>query len=332
MTARAKGLRDKMVRRRHAVPNALLPTHHADLPQRRLHRLRRRSRSRPSSAGPGSGELTYEAIRGPDIPLLQALFLLFSVAVIASNVIADVVVAAVDPRIRGMTDATAGAELRVAPGRIAWARRRAVVVTRLARSSASSAAGIVGLVVLAFFVVVALLAPLLWPAVGPRRHRGDRPAARAAVLGLPARHRRARALGAHAGASGAHGSRSSSASPRPSISMVIGTLVGIASGHYTGWIGARAGTAHRLVPGHPVPAAGRSCWPPILGPLAAERHHRHRHHVMARARRDSSGPRRCRSRPARTSSERGRSAAATGTRCADTSCPTSCRWCSPTRR
>ena len=99
-TARAKGLRDKMVRRRHAVPNALLPTHHADLPQRRLHHLGRRSRSRRCSAWPGLGLLTYQAIGGPDVPLLQALFLLFSVAVIVANVIADIVVAAVDPRIR----------------------------------------------------------------------------------------------------------------------------------------------------------------------------------------------------------------------------------------
>ena len=98
-TARAKGLRDKMVRRRHAVPNALLPS--ITLIFLNVGFIISGAVTIETVfSWPGLGELTYEAIRGPDIPLLQALFLLFSVAVIVSNIIADVVVAAVDPRTR----------------------------------------------------------------------------------------------------------------------------------------------------------------------------------------------------------------------------------------
>ena len=98
-TARAKGLRDKMVRRRHAVPNALLPS--ITLIFLNVGFIISGAVTIETVfSWPGLGELTYEAIRGPDIPLLQALFLLFSVAVIASNVIADIVVASVDPRTR----------------------------------------------------------------------------------------------------------------------------------------------------------------------------------------------------------------------------------------
>ena len=49
---------------------------------------------------PGLGLLTYEALRGPDIPLLQAIFLLFSTAVILANLVADLLYVAIDPRVR----------------------------------------------------------------------------------------------------------------------------------------------------------------------------------------------------------------------------------------
>lgn len=98
-TARAKGLRDKLVRRHHAVPNALLPT--ITLVFLNIGFIVSGAVTVETVfSWPGLGELSYQAIRGPDVPLLQALFLLFSVAVIAWNVIADIVVAAVDPRTR----------------------------------------------------------------------------------------------------------------------------------------------------------------------------------------------------------------------------------------
>ena len=49
---------------------------------------------------PGLGLLSYEALRGPDLPMLQGLFLVFSAAVIVMNLVADLLYAYLDPRVR----------------------------------------------------------------------------------------------------------------------------------------------------------------------------------------------------------------------------------------
>ncbi|MGW2573063.1 ABC transporter permease [Streptomyces sp. NPDC001537] len=97
-TARAKGLRDDLVRRRHAVPNALLPT--VTLVFVNLGR---------TVAGvilvetvfswPGLGGLFYQALSVPDLPLVQGLFLFFASAVIVMNTLADLVYPLLDPRV-----------------------------------------------------------------------------------------------------------------------------------------------------------------------------------------------------------------------------------------
>ncbi|MFI7682017.1 ABC transporter permease [Streptomyces griseoaurantiacus] len=97
-TARAKGLRDDAVRRRHAVPNALLPT--VTLIFVNLGR---------TVAGvilvetvfswPGLGGLFYQALSVPDLPLVQGLFLFFASAVIVMNTLADLVYPLLDPRV-----------------------------------------------------------------------------------------------------------------------------------------------------------------------------------------------------------------------------------------
>jgi peptide/nickel transport system permease protein len=98
-TARAKGVREKQVLWRHVVPNALLPTWTLTM----------------LSLGfifggaitieyvfswPGLGWLTVQAIESKDFNLLQALFLIFSAAVIIANLIADVTYMYLDPRVR----------------------------------------------------------------------------------------------------------------------------------------------------------------------------------------------------------------------------------------
>jgi peptide/nickel transport system permease protein len=99
MLARAKGLRDVMVRKRHAVPNALLPT--ITLIFLSLGFVVTGAITVETVfSWPGLGLLTYEALRGPDIPLLQAIFLLFSIAVIGANLIAELLYVAIDPRVR----------------------------------------------------------------------------------------------------------------------------------------------------------------------------------------------------------------------------------------
>ncbi|MFM7598794.1 MAG: ABC transporter permease [Actinomycetota bacterium] len=97
--ARAKGLRDVMVRQKHAVPNALLPT--ITLIFLSLGFVVTGAITVETVfSWPGLGLLTYEALRGPDIPLLQAIFLLFSIAVIAANLIAELLYVVIDPRVR----------------------------------------------------------------------------------------------------------------------------------------------------------------------------------------------------------------------------------------
>ena len=49
---------------------------------------------------PGLGFATFEAIEGPDLPMLQGLFLVFSASVILFNLIADLLYTALDPRVR----------------------------------------------------------------------------------------------------------------------------------------------------------------------------------------------------------------------------------------
>jgi peptide/nickel transport system permease protein len=97
--ARAKGLRDVAVRNKHAVPNALLPV--VTLVALSFgFVLSGAIAVETIFSWPGLGLLTYEALRGPDLPLLQGLFLVFSAAVIFFNLLADLLYAYLDPRVR----------------------------------------------------------------------------------------------------------------------------------------------------------------------------------------------------------------------------------------
>jgi peptide/nickel transport system permease protein len=98
-TARAKGLREKQVLWRHTVPNALLPT--ITLTFLSLGFVFAGAITvEYVFSWPGLGLLTVTAVDDKDFPLLQALFLLFSAAVIVFNLIADLLYAYLDPRVR----------------------------------------------------------------------------------------------------------------------------------------------------------------------------------------------------------------------------------------
>jgi peptide/nickel transport system permease protein len=97
--ARAKGLRDVLVRNRHAVPNALLPVV-ALLAINFGFVLSGAIAVEAIFSWPGLGLATYEALKGPDLPMLQGLFLVFSASVILFNLIADLLYAWLDPRVR----------------------------------------------------------------------------------------------------------------------------------------------------------------------------------------------------------------------------------------
>jgi len=97
--ARAKGLRDILVRNRHAVPNALLPV--VTLIAINFgFVLSGAIAVEAIFSWPGLGLATYEALKGPDLPMLQGLFLVFSAAVIVCNLVADLLYAFLDPRVR----------------------------------------------------------------------------------------------------------------------------------------------------------------------------------------------------------------------------------------
>ena len=98
-TARAKGLTDDQVRRRHAVPNALLPTitiiflHTGTLVAGAV-------TVEAVFTWPGLGLLTYVAIGFPDYPLLQGTMIVLAAAVVVMNVLADLAYRFFDPRVR----------------------------------------------------------------------------------------------------------------------------------------------------------------------------------------------------------------------------------------
>jgi peptide/nickel transport system permease protein len=97
--ARAKGLRDILVRNRHAVPNAILPVV-ALLAINFGFVLSGAIAVEAIFSWPGLGLATYDALKGPDLPMLQGLFLVFSASVIFFNLIADLLYGYLDPRVR----------------------------------------------------------------------------------------------------------------------------------------------------------------------------------------------------------------------------------------
>ncbi|MBA2312578.1 MAG: ABC transporter permease [Actinobacteria bacterium] len=99
-TARAKGLREALVLRRHVVPNAMLPT--VTLTALNLGFVISGAITVETVfSWPGLGLLSLEAVDANDFPLLQGLFLLFSIAIVISNLTADVIYSYLDPRVRG---------------------------------------------------------------------------------------------------------------------------------------------------------------------------------------------------------------------------------------
>jgi peptide/nickel transport system permease protein len=87
------------VRRRHAVPNALLPTVTLVFLQFGMV-VSGTVTVETVFSWPGLGLLTYEALRVPDLPLLQGVFVVLAGSVIVMNLIAEVLYRALDPRVR----------------------------------------------------------------------------------------------------------------------------------------------------------------------------------------------------------------------------------------
>lgn len=98
VTARGKGLSERLVFYRHALRNGLLPT---------VTMLGLFVGSILSGAiltetvfsWPGLGSLTFDSISRRDYPVVLALFFIFSILTILSNLITDIVYGVLDPRI-----------------------------------------------------------------------------------------------------------------------------------------------------------------------------------------------------------------------------------------
>jgi peptide/nickel transport system permease protein len=98
-TARAKGLPDVLVRRRHASRNAMLPV--TTLVALNLGFVVSGAITVETVFSiPGLGLLSTEALSIPDFPLLQGTFLVFSAGVIVANLIVNLLYGWLDPRVR----------------------------------------------------------------------------------------------------------------------------------------------------------------------------------------------------------------------------------------
>ena len=99
LTARAKGLRDAEVRRRHAVPNAMLPSVTVIFLQLGT-LISGAIVVETVYSWPGLGYLTFQALQIPDLPLLEGTFVIFGASVIVFNLLADLLYRHLDPRVR----------------------------------------------------------------------------------------------------------------------------------------------------------------------------------------------------------------------------------------
>ena len=99
LTARAKGLSDRKILFKHAMRNALLPmvslmgVHITFL-------ISGATMTETVFSWDGLGRLIYDSVRNNDYPVLQGIFLFMAVLVVVANIIADIVNAYLDPRIK----------------------------------------------------------------------------------------------------------------------------------------------------------------------------------------------------------------------------------------
>lgn len=99
LTARAKGLEEKVIRDRHAAPNAALPVV-TSVGLSLAFSINGGALTETVFTWPGIGRELVSAVSQNDYPLAQASFLLIAAVVLVSNVVVDVLYAYLDPRIR----------------------------------------------------------------------------------------------------------------------------------------------------------------------------------------------------------------------------------------
>jgi ABC-type dipeptide/oligopeptide/nickel transport system permease component len=98
-TARAKGLSERAVLYRHALPNTLVPII-TILGLQFGALLAGTIVTESIFSWPGIGRLTVQAIQSRDYPLLQGCILVIALSYVVVNLLTDVVYSLIDPRIR----------------------------------------------------------------------------------------------------------------------------------------------------------------------------------------------------------------------------------------
>ena len=99
LTARAKGLDEKMIRNKHAAPNAALPVV-TSVGLSLAFSINGGALTETVFTWPGIGRELVFSVSQNDYPLAQASFLLIAIVVLLSNLVVDVLYAYLDPRIR----------------------------------------------------------------------------------------------------------------------------------------------------------------------------------------------------------------------------------------
>ncbi|MEJ5376563.1 MAG: ABC transporter permease [bacterium] len=99
LTARAKGLPEKLIRNRHAAPNASLPVV-TSLGLSLAFSINGGALTETIFSWPGLGRELVSSVAQGDYPLAQAAFLLIAAFVLVSNLLVDIIYAYLDPRIR----------------------------------------------------------------------------------------------------------------------------------------------------------------------------------------------------------------------------------------
>jgi peptide/nickel transport system permease protein len=99
ITARAKGLEEKIIRNRHAAPNAALPVV-TSVALSLAFSINGGALTETVFSWPGIGRELVFAVSNNDYPLALASFLLIAIVVLLANLLVDIMYAWLDPRIR----------------------------------------------------------------------------------------------------------------------------------------------------------------------------------------------------------------------------------------
>ena len=99
VTAQAKGLSDRMILKRHAMPNARLPMVTV-IALNLGFVIGGAIQVEQIFSYDGLGQLIIKAVSDKDLPLMQGIFLLITISVVVANLLSDFVYAWLDPRVR----------------------------------------------------------------------------------------------------------------------------------------------------------------------------------------------------------------------------------------